>query len=85
MPFSTISFHERSGDRLMTSVVPERLNALNLGMLEDFHRLFDALREGSSVRVLIVTGAAGGSVRGDLRDESLEKGDPHCSQTPRHT
>ena len=78
MPFSTISFHEpEPGIGLMTLRRPERLNALNLGMLEDFHRLFDTLREGSSVRVLIVTGAGRGFCAGaDLRDESLEKGDP---------
>lgn len=70
MDFSTIKFETPEREiGLITLNRPDRLNALNLDMLDDLHALFDQLKEMESVRVLVVTGAGRGFCSGaDLKD-----------------
>jgi len=58
----------------MTLNRPERLNAINLEMLDDLHNLFSHLYTNNDVRVLIITGAGRGFCAGaDLKDDRLEQ------------
>lgn len=77
MNFSTITFQElQAGIGLLTLNRPERLNALNMDMLDDLHTLFQSLMLKEEVRVLILTGAGRGFCSGaDLKD-SLRLRDP---------
>lgn len=70
MEFGTIRFETPEREiGLITLNRPERLNALNLDMLDDLHSLFDELKGMESVRVLILTGAGRGFCSGaDLKD-----------------
>jgi enoyl-CoA hydratase len=79
MNFTTITFQEpEPGIGLMTLNRPERLNALNLGMLDEFQGLFSYLREHAEIRVLIITGAGRGFCAGaDLKDSRT--GDRYAS------
>jgi enoyl-CoA hydratase len=53
---------------------PERLNAMNLAMLDDFQKLFAILSEDESVRVVILTGQGKGFCSGaDLVDAADKK------------
>ena len=53
---------------------PERLNAINLEMLEDLHTLFEDLKDREEVRVVIITGEGRGFCSGaDLMDERIHK------------
>jgi len=53
--FKTLLFEEKE-PRIGT----ELLNAINLDMLKDFEKLFHALSQDDSIRVLIITGAGRG-------------------------
>ena len=68
--FSTMTFAEpEPGVGLLTLNRPERLNAVNPGMVTDFEALFAALAEDETIRVLILTGAGRGFCSGaDLSD-----------------
>lgn len=57
---------------------PERLNAINLAMLDDFQKLFTMLSKDESVRVLILTGQGKGFCSGaDLVEAADEKNAHH--------
>jgi enoyl-CoA hydratase len=75
MEFETIKFETpEAGIGVITMNRPERLNALNLKMLEDFFALFDHLNKNDDIRVIIITGAGRGFCSGaDLRDEKISK------------
>jgi enoyl-CoA hydratase/carnithine racemase len=68
--FSTMTFAEpEPGVGLLTLNRPERLNAVNPAMVQDFETLFAALAEDETVRVLILTGKGRGFCSGaDLTD-----------------
>jgi enoyl-CoA hydratase len=71
MNFSTITFQElQAGVGLLTLNRPERLNGLNMAMLDDLQALFQALALKDDIRVLILTGAGRGFCSGaDLKDD----------------
>ena len=74
MDYTTIRFEEpEPGLGLITLNRPERLNAINLKMLEEFHDLYEYLcREAGRVRALVLTGAGRGFCSGaDIMDEGL--------------
>lgn len=57
MEFETMLFEEPvEGVGLVTLNRPERLNAINLAMLDDFYALFSRLERDEKVRVLVITG-----------------------------
>lgn len=76
MNFSTIKFETpQSGIGLITLNRPERLNAINLDMLEELHALFGQVSNDENVRVTIITGEGRGFCSGaDLLDERISKG-----------
>lgn len=73
MPFNTIEYDTpQEGIGRITLNRPQRLNAINLEMLEELHALFEDLKERENVRVLIITGAGRGFCSGaDLLDERI--------------
>lgn len=77
MEFKTITFEEpEQGIGLITLNRPDRLNAINLEMLEDLRTIFYQLRNNENVRVVIITGAGRGFCSGaDLKDLLARKDD----------
>jgi enoyl-CoA hydratase len=75
MKFETLKFETpETGIGVITMNRPERLNALNLTMLEDFFALFDHLNKNDEIRVVIITGEGRGFCSGaDLRDARASK------------
>ena len=75
MKFETLKFDiPEDGIGVITMNRPERLNALNLNMLEDFFALFDHLNQNDEIRVIIITGEGRGFCSGaDLRDERFSR------------
>lgn len=73
--FATMTFAEpEPGVGLVTLNRPERLNAVNPGMVEDFDALFAALAADETIRVVILTGAGRGFCSGaDLSDVTAYK------------
>jgi enoyl-CoA hydratase len=73
MEFETLTFEEpEAGIGLITLNRPQRLNAINLAMLDDLYGLFDRLHEMTHMRVLILTGAGRGFCSGaDLKDKRM--------------
>ena len=78
MDFKTIRFEEpEKGLGLLTLNRPERLNAINLDMLEELHTLSEMLCLNEDVRVLILTGEGRGFCSGaDLMDERMLRESP---------
>lgn len=78
MEFKTIRFEEiepRIG--LLTLNRPEKLNAINLEMLEEIHRLYEHLCADQQIRVVVLTGAGRGFCSGaDLMDERMHEQAP---------
>ena len=79
MDYNTIKFEPfKEGMGLITLNRPDRLNAINLDMLEDLSSLFDHLHNNESVRVVIMTGEGRGFCSGaDLLDERIAKEAAH--------
>jgi enoyl-CoA hydratase len=73
MQFNTIKYDTpRDGIGRITLNRPERLNAINLDMLEELHVLFEQLTRDEGARVIIITGAGRGFCSGaDLMDERI--------------
>jgi enoyl-CoA hydratase len=73
MKFNTIIYdNPQDGIGRITLNRPERLNAINLDMLEELHSLFEDLKEQEDVRVMIITGAGRGFCSGaDLLDDRI--------------
>ncbi len=73
MEYKTIKFTEpQAGLGLLFLNRPERLNALNLEMVEELHIFFGHLQNNESIRVLIITGAGRGFCAGaDLKDSQI--------------
>ena len=73
MSYNTFNFEiMEPGLGLITLNRPDRLNAINLEMLSEFHALYESLRENDEVRVLILTGAGRGfSAGADLMDAQM--------------
>lgn len=60
---------ELSGVRVLTLDRPERLNAMNVALIEDLHSALDALGGDHAARVLVITGEGRGFCSGlDLVD-----------------
>jgi enoyl-CoA hydratase/carnithine racemase len=68
--FTTLIFSEvEPGVGMVTMNRPERLNAINPAMVQDFETLFEAIAQDETIRVLILTGAGRGFCSGaDLSD-----------------
>jgi enoyl-CoA hydratase len=63
--FTTLTFSEvEPGVGMVTMNRPERLNAINPSMVQDFETLFAALARDETIRVLILTGAGRGFCSG---------------------
>ena len=61
MSYKTLTFEEpEKGIGLITLNRPERLNAINMAMLDDLYALFADLAKREDVRVLVLTGAGKG-------------------------
>lgn len=75
MEFKTLKFEEtEAGIGVLTLNRPERLNALSLEMLEEFHSFLHRIKTREEIRVFILTGAGRGFCSGfDLKDENLQK------------
>jgi enoyl-CoA hydratase len=75
MPYTTIKFDTpETGIGHITLNRPKRLNAINLGMLDDLFSLFEELRYRDDVRVILITGEGRGFCSGaDLMDEELHQ------------
>ncbi len=75
MEFKTIRYEEPEPEiGVITLNRPDRLNALNLDMLEELAALFADLGPDDRVRVLIVTGAGRGFCSGaDLKDGRVRR------------
>jgi enoyl-CoA hydratase len=75
LEFKTLRYEEiEAGIGGITLNRPERLNALSLEMLEEFHSLLSFVRNRSETRVLILTGEGRGFCSGfDLKDERLQR------------
>ncbi|MFH2074178.1 MAG: enoyl-CoA hydratase-related protein, partial [Pseudomonadota bacterium] len=73
--FATLTFAEpEAGIGLVTLNRPERLNAINPVMLQDFEALLTALAQDETIRVLILTGAGRGFCSGaDLSDATAHR------------
>ena len=73
MEFETIKFDtSQEGVGLITLNRPERLNAINPDMLDDFFALFDYLNKNEDIRVIIITGEGRGFCSGaDLTDDRV--------------
>jgi enoyl-CoA hydratase/carnithine racemase len=86
--YATILFEEiETAIGLLTLNRPDRLNAINLAMLDELYDLFRSLDKQPDIRVLIVTGAGRGFCSGaDLRDERLasEEGIKIFQSAPLH-
>ncbi len=55
--YKTIIFREKAGIGFLTLNRPDRLNAINLKMIEELEDIFRKLEESETVRVLILSGA----------------------------
>jgi len=75
MEFTTIQFdHSEPGIGILTLRRPERLNAINLAMVDDLRRLFHGLSGDESVRVLVLTGEGRAFCSGaDLKDDEIHR------------
>lgn len=75
MDYQTILFEEpEPGLGVLTLNRPERLNAINLQMLDDLYALFRELDDRPDVRVLIMTGAGMGFCSGaDLKQRKFRE------------
>ena len=78
MEFKTLRFEEiEPAIGLLTLTRPERLNAINLDMLEEFHSLYETLFVNRDVRVIILTGEGRGFCAGaDILDERMHREAP---------
>ena len=78
MEFGTIKFEEpENGIGLITLNRPDKLNAINLEMLEDFQTLFRDLTNRPEVRVVILRGEGRGFCSGaDLMDQRMLQESP---------
>ena len=73
MSYDTLTFEEpEKGIGLITLNRPERLNAMNMGMLDDLYALFADLGKREDIRVLLLAGEGKGFCSGaDLKDDKL--------------
>jgi enoyl-CoA hydratase len=71
--FSTLRFDEpEAGIGRIVLNRPERLNAINLDMLDEFQILFDEIRDTERIRVLVITGEGRGFCSGaDIKDARI--------------
>jgi enoyl-CoA hydratase/carnithine racemase len=74
--FATMTFKEpEAGIGLVTLNRPERLNAINPAMIEDFDSALGALAQDETIRVIILTGAGRGFCSGaDLTEATASRG-----------
>ncbi len=73
MEFKTIIYEEvLKGVGQITLNRPDRLNAINMEMLDELHALFTEIQHSEQVRVLILTGAGRGFCSGaDIKDKTM--------------
>lgn len=75
------------GVGVLTLNDPERLNALNQGMLGEIHKVVQEVRTGDGVKVLVITGAGRAfSAGGDIRrmEERFEESPPDARERIRN-
>lgn len=81
--FKTMIFEElEPALGLLTLNRPEKLNAMNRDMLEDFEELFRLLSSDDSIRVLIITGKGEGFSSGADLGEALKYSDAEYFSDP---
>ena len=73
MTYQTLTFETpEPGLGLITLNRPDRLNAMNLQMLDDLYDMYAMLQKDADIRVLILTGSGRGFCSGaDLKDKQL--------------
>ncbi len=88
MGYNTIRFEiVEDGIGMLTLNRPDRLNAINLAMLDELYKLFRDLDEQPEIRVIIMTGEGKGFCSGaDLKDDGLhsEEGLKAFTSAPLH-
>jgi enoyl-CoA hydratase len=84
-PFKTMLFEEReAGLGVLTLNRPDKLNAIDGVMLEEFRELFDELKRSESIRVIIITGSGRGFCAGaDLSAAAAHKNTEYFSDPER--
>jgi 2-(1,2-epoxy-1,2-dihydrophenyl)acetyl-CoA isomerase len=74
MQFSTLQFEHRDGIAYVTLNRPDRLNALNLAMIEDLRAAAAQIEADAEIRAVLLTGAGRGFCSGaDLAGEDFTK------------
>ncbi len=82
---NTLTFSEpEPGIGLVTLNRPERLNAINPAMIEDWEALFGALSREEGIRVLLLTGAGRGFCSGADLSEALDQRNSEAFADPEH-
>ncbi|MBU2546882.1 MAG: enoyl-CoA hydratase/isomerase family protein [Proteobacteria bacterium] len=79
MSFETMVLEKRGGVAVLTLNRPERLNAINMKMVDEFEAILKEIDEDDTVRTVILTGAGRGFCAGaDIK----EMADPQARQLP---
>ncbi|MBU2551525.1 MAG: enoyl-CoA hydratase/isomerase family protein [Proteobacteria bacterium] len=79
MAYETLQFEKQDGVCLITLNRPERLNAINMRMVEDLETVFKAIDEDDEARTVIITGSGRGFCAGaDIK----EMANPQARQLP---
>ena len=83
--FATMTFTEpEPGVGLVTLNRPDRLNAINPAMIDDWEALFGALPREEAIRVLVLTGAGRGFCSGADLSEALDQRNSEAFVDPEH-
>jgi 2-(1,2-epoxy-1,2-dihydrophenyl)acetyl-CoA isomerase len=82
MQFSTLQFERRDNVAYVTLNRPDKLNALNLALIEDLRAAAGAIQGDADIRAVLLTGAGRGFCSGaDLMgDDLLSAGEPGAEQ-----
>ncbi len=67
MTYENILTEKENGIAVVTINRPSKLNALNKATIDELHHTFGALEHDADVKVIIVTGSGGESLRGRRR------------------
>ena len=83
--FATMTFTEpQPGVGLVTLNRPDRLNAINPAMIDDWEALFATLPREEAIRVLVITGAGRGFCSGADLSEALDQRNSEAFVDPEH-
>lgn len=83
MALSTMTYEiTEPGIALVTLNRPERLNAINMAMIDDFQKLFTMLSKDETVRVVVLTGQGNGFCSGADLVDAADKKNAHFFADP---